>query len=240
MTGDDTLPSVAVNVSHSFSRADGCAGSAIKGIKVIPIRSQPSSSSAATSTSKTPSSSSSVIDAEHANSKKGEQRGTAMGDMRIVSVGYDQRLSLWRPLDNSSTSTTTSTSVTLKVKQQSPCVDDDDDDDGNIGDDDTDSGSDSDVPQKSTLCPDAAEIMQKRDGLLEWVGGIAVHIGDVCALDVLVVSEVRPPHTGTPFEDIINDLQPASITSQVAHEVTPNTIDIVVVGEGFQLLTGAI
>ena len=63
---------LAVNISSSHLRADGCSGSAIKGVKVITLASE-----------RFP-----------VGSHKG---GIGAGDLLISSVGYDQRLSVWRP-----------------------------------------------------------------------------------------------------------------------------------------------
>ena len=76
-----------LKVSSTYSRADGCSGSAIKGVKsfIIPSPSTTSSSS--------PSSRSDETQVEVGGGKDNEMRTVGL-DIMIASVGYDQRLSV--------------------------------------------------------------------------------------------------------------------------------------------------
>ena len=129
----------------------------------------------------------------------------------------------------------------LGVVQQPQCVKDaaadgcreDDDDDHGHDHSDGDSESETCAPLRKSFCTSSADIMRNRDLMLKWVCGKAVHIGDVCALDVRAVTDISPTVEGMPCTEMIDEM----IQSSTRSEDPPlNLVDVVVVGEGFQLL----
>lgn len=217
-----------LKVSSTYSRADGCSGSAIKGVKsfIIPSPSTTSSSS--------PSSRSDETQVEVGGGEDNEMRTVGL-DIMIASVGYDQRLSVWKAtpdLINSAQNTHNQIVLSeedsvmrpLDNSNQSNQIDLDKLDMN--GDNLDDEGEEED--EGMTNFPSVAEIMQKRDGLMEWVSGAAIHIGDVCALDAVLTSKnlsvPRPQGDNKAAQSLIDD------------KISLSNIDIIVVGEGFQLL----
>ena len=217
-----------LNVSSTYSRADGCSGSAIKGVKSFIILSP------STTSSSSPSSRSNETHVEVGGGEDNEMR-TVGSDIMIASVGYDQRLSVWKAtpdLINSAQNTHNQIVLSevdsdmrpLDNSNQSNQIDLDKlDMDGDNLDDEVE-----EEDEGMINFPSVAEIMQKRDGLMEWVSGAAIHIGDVCALDAVLTSKnlsvPRPQGDNKAAQSLIDD------------KISLSNIDIIVVGEGFQLL----
>ena len=217
-----------LKVSSTYSRADGCSGSAIKGVKsfIIPSPSTTSSSS--------PSSRSDETQVEVGGGKDNEMRTAGM-DIMIASVGYDQRLSVWKATPDLINSAQNTHNQIVLSKEDSVMRPLDDSNQSNQidldkldmnGDNLDDEGEEED--EGMTNFPSVAEIMQKRDGLMEWVSGAAIHIGDVCALDAVLTSKnlsvPRPRADNKAAQNLTDD------------NISLSNIDIIVVGEGFQLL----
>jgi hypothetical protein len=205
----------AVSSTHGFRRADGCSGSAIKGVKVLSTRPQ-------------------CQDAE-------VQEGRAVGVLQpevgesfsILSAGYDQRLSIWRPHPS-----------ILNVSQphysQSLCHSFQ----GNIK---TANASPTPIDQHTDgPFMDSKIVMQERDSLLEWRAGMAIHVGDVCALDALTM-RTRDPYQRRCVADSVPALLDSNSTlhrddrqtkrgAQAPESETSETA-IIVVGEGYQVFT---
>lgn len=146
----------------------------------------------------------------------------------ITSVGYDQRLSLWHPRPFPSTLAPTVAHVPL-----------------NIASDDKEvfileKNTEEDL--ESALFSNVVDIMRTRDEVLEWVTGLAIHIGDVCALDTCLVS------SSSSYQCTVNDCKVDDSSCDVMavpHDTTRKAnldteITMIVVGEGFQLLTATI
>lgn len=209
-----------VRSTHGFRRADGCSGSAIKGVKVLSTRSQGHN--------------------EEVEVEEGRAadilRHEAGESFSILSAGYDQRLSIWRPLpstlnvpqSNSSQSLCHSLQDNIKTPWASP----------------TPIDQHADGPSMDSMV-----IMQLRDSILEWRTGMAIHVGDVCALDAVTI------HTQDPYQNsCIADYSPVTSQSKSAlltddfhikhaAQATKGEISeiaIVVVGEGYQVFSAVL
>jgi hypothetical protein len=208
----------AVSSTHGFRRADGCSGSAIKGVKVLSTRPQ--------------------------YQVTGVEEGRAVGALQrvdgesfsILSAGYDQRLSIWRPHPSA-----------LNVPQphysQSLCH--------SLPDNRKTANANLTPIDQHTVgpCMDSVIIMQQRDSLLEWRAGMAVHVGDVCALDALTI------HTQDPYQHscTADSVPLRSESMSPLHKDDPQTerdalapgsetsdTAIIVVGEGYQVFTAVL
>jgi len=185
-------PLLQLRVATAFARADCCASSAIKGIKAV-----------ATS---------------HGSNDDGTGDGDAIGDgadgggVMLVSVGYDQRLSVWRarrallhaplaseglvawplgpplPPEEDPHVLGGRNGATAGGRQDADGDEADEEDEDDDEEDEEVGGSGAARwPPESVHAVAAA-----RDALLAWVGGKCVHVGDVGALDVV---EARPSPT---------------------------------------------
>lgn len=211
-----------MSATHGFGRGDGCSGSAIKGVKVLTARSQCRGA-----------------ETEEDRAVSTLQRDTGAGeDFLILSVGYDQRLSIWRPLPDILNVSQPHCSKSLCGSSQ---------------------GSSEAACERPTPTDqrtdghsmDSVSIMQHRDSLLEWRAGMTIHVGDVCALDALMI------HTQDPNQDPCaadshsppvrsEDNSPLhthdSHTKSAAQAPQGNVseIAIIVVGEGYQVFTAVL
>lgn len=211
--------SAAVRATYGFRRADGCSGSAIKGVKVL----------------STPP--------RHLHGEEGRAGDTSQngagGGFAILSAGYDQRLSIWRPLPQTLHIPQTHVSQSLQESRETTRVSP------------TQSGQDVDRPSVKS-----ADIAQQRDSLLEWRAGMAVHVGDVCALDAITICTQGPYQDSCTADTTCDPLRSADSrsdgncashstdaqTKSIAHatEVNRSEIAIVVVGEGYQVFSAAL
>jgi hypothetical protein len=91
---------------------------------------------------------------------------------------------------------------------------------------------------EDALFSNVADITRTRDELLEWVAGLAIHIGDVCALDTCLVSTPLTAHDSKVNEDSGSDIT-VPIDARL-NESLDSEITMIVVGEGFQLLTATV
>lgn len=209
-----------VSTTHGFRRGDGCSGSAIKGVKVLTARSQCRGATA-----------------EEDRAVTTLQRDAGVGEgFLILSAGYDQRLSIWRPL-----------SSILNISQphysKSLC---------RSSQDSSEAACERPTPTDQRTnghSMDSVIIMQHRDSLLEWRAGMPIHVGDVCALDALMI------HTQEPGQDSCNagtsplrsegmsslraDDSQTKSTAQ-APQGKVSEIAIIVVGEGYQVFTAVL
>lgn len=216
-----------VEVEYAYKRADGCSGSAVKGIQTLLIRPTLAPSPPAFPY-RGPSHD---IDCDgstsHSRSKYQEkQNGEDLSRVIITSVGYDQRLSMWCPRPFCSTLVPSIAHVPLDIasdKNEVFLVEDD------TGDD-----------VEDALFSNVSDITRTRDELLEWVAGLAIHIGDVCALDSCLVST---PLTACDIKANENSAAGGDITVSIGaclNEFLDSEITMIVVGEGFQLLTATV
>jgi hypothetical protein len=95
------------------------------------------------------------------------------------------------------------------------------------------------------------DLLKNRDDILEWVGGIPVHVGDVCALDAIVTSSGHN-HDNTHGQGQIRSDNGDSFYDTVTSGDTGNAddgknvvmsrieVDIVVAGEGFQIFNAVL
>lgn len=214
-----------VEVEYAYKRADGCSGSAVKGIQALLIRPTPAPTSPAflsRGTSQSPD-----CDGSTSHSRSGcqeRQNGEDLSRIIITSVGYDQRLSMWCPRPLCSTLVPTIVHVSLDIasdKNEVFLVEDD------TGDD-----------VEDVLFSNVADITRTRDELLEWVAGLAIHIGDVCALDTCLVTTPLTAYDSKANEDSGGDM--TDPTGACLNEFQDSEITMIVVGEGFQLLTATV
>ena len=214
-----------IEVEYAYKRADGCSGSAIKGIQALLIPAPRKASSSAYLPSNPCFSAECDESAIHGGS--GWHHKWNRQDLHriiIASVGYDQRLSLWSPLPFCSTLAATVAYVPLDVasdKNEVFLVENDDDEDTEVA-----------------LFSNVADITHSRDELLEWVAGSAIHIGDVCAFDACPVSTTLSSHCSA-YDSKAGDGMTAPLDAN-RKEFLDSEIAMIVVGEGFQLLTATI
>lgn len=214
-----------VEVEYAYKRADGCSGSAVKGIQTLLIR--PTSAPSTPALPFCGSSHSPDCDGSTSHSSSGyqeKQNGEDLSRIIITSVGYDQRLSMWCPRPFRSTLVSTIAHVSLDIASDKNEV--------FLAEDDT--GDD----VEDALFSNVADITRTRDELLEWVAGLAIHIGDVCALDTCLVTTVLTAH-----DSKANVYSGGDITDPVGaylDEFIDSEITMIVVGEGFQLLTATV
>jgi hypothetical protein len=214
-----------VEVEYSYKRADGCSGSAVKGIQALLIRPTSAPSSPALPSCGTRHGLD--CDGDTSHSRSGCQEKQTEEDLSriiITSVGYDQRLSMWCPRPFCSTIVPTIAHVSLDIssdRNEVFLIEDD------TGDD-----------VEDALFSNVADITRTRDELLEWVAGLAIHIGDVCALDTCLVSTPLTAHDSKVNEDSGSDIT-VPIDARL-NESLDSEITMIVVGEGFQLLTATV
>ena len=211
-----------VEVEYAYKRADGCSGSAVKGIHAILVPHPSTASSPVfppTGPSRSPD-----CDSIVSHSGSGHHQKLYEEDLYrviIASVGYDQRLSLWSPRTSCPTLVPKVIHVSLDITpyQNQVCLDADVTEEG----------------RENALFPDVADIARTRDELLEWLAGLAIHIGDVCALDTCLVSTSSDYKVDVDCSDDkkfpISAYRDAPLDSEIA---------MIVVGEGFQLLTATV
>ena len=162
-------------------------------------------------------------------------------NITIASVGYDQRLAIWRP-----TSTLLSadqilrTQVTINHFNFSQEIEDwknnSDENDVNVF------GEHHEEVSFSSL----AGIVITRDALLLWITGATIHVGDVCALDAMLTcsnnfrmkssSRVNIPDSICQ-EKCKSDMSAGKVGHVDTRDGNKSDVDIIVVGEGFQLLS---
>jgi hypothetical protein len=214
-----------VEVEHTYKRADGCSGSAVKGIQALLIRPTLAPSSPALRSCGTRHGLDCDGDTSHGRSGCQEKQNEEdLSRIIITSVGYDQRLSMWCPRTFCSTLVPTIAQVSLDIasdKNEVFLVEDD------AGDD-----------VEDALFSNVADITRTRDELLEWVSGLAIHIGDVCALDTCLVTTSLTAYDAKVNENSGGDITvpiDASLNESLDYEIT-----MIVVGEGFQLLTATV
>jgi hypothetical protein len=302
-------------MSTAFQRADGCSGSAIKGVKLLINNTSNSTSlipippyTTESSVNEVKINVNDVIDIVSNSVNK-------ISNLTILSVGYDQRLSFWKPkvstllalskeykivtiqLDYSSNKSeekidqnmnNSFSKINLEDCDDSAgfnlagqnfdhksdgihdsCLDNIDnikaivdtrnhkfvgryddsfDDDDSLLDDDDD---DSSVGFNEVSVP-IDDLLRSRDDLLQWVGGIPTHVGDVCALDAIVTSSSHncdnihgqgrsrsDNYEGNDYNiGITGDKDSAGgDKNEVMSRIE---IDVVVAGEGFQIFNAVI
>lgn len=208
-------------ITSCHKRADGCSGSAIKGVKVLVL-----------TTSKFCDKPQQEKNVDVIHEKCGNKK-----DLVIASVGYDQRLAVWRPTRNLlSTDQAKCTQVIIAdnsseaFEQRKNCCDEE-------VDDDTSENGD----EKSGNISYTADLDLARDALLLWVSGATIHVGDVCALDaVLIFRDTAPsePYQTKTLDIAMHEICQQDDTVEEAQQIghLPE-VDIIIVGEGFQLLT---
>lgn len=214
-----------VEVEYAYKRADGCSGSAVKGIQTLLIRPTSAPSSPALPSSGT----NRGLDCDGGTSHswsgcQEKENGEDLSRIIITSVGYDQRLSMWCPRPFRSTLVTTIAHVSLDIASDKNEV--------FLAEEDT--GDD----VEDALFSNVADITRKRDELLKWVAGLAIHIGDVCALDTCLVSTPL-----TAYDSEANEYSGGDITDPIGaycNGFQDSEITMIVVGEGFQLLTATV
>lgn len=308
-------------MSTAFQRADGCSGSAIKGVKLL-INDTSNSTSLIPIPPYTTESSGNgvtinvndVIDVESKFVNK-------ISDLTILSVGYDQRLSFWKPkvptllalskefkivtiqLDYSGNKSDEKIDQNMSnsfsklnledchdiigfnlagqnIDHKSDCIHDSnldeidnkkgiidtrndkivgrydgsfDADDSHLDDNDSlldDDDDDSSIGFNEVSVP-IDDLLRSRDDLLQWVGGIPTHVGDVCALDAIVTSSShncdnnhgqgrnrRDNNEGNDYNiGITRDRDSAGDKIEIVNRIE---IEVVVAGEGFQTFTAFI
>ena len=219
-----------IEVEYTYKRADGCSGSAVKGIQALLI--PPPSTASFSYPSPSPALLTHDCDSGATYERAGYlHKPNEMNLHRIIitSVGYDQRLTLWHPRPFPPTLVPTVAHVSLNIAS--------DDKEVFIHEDNTEED-----PEKA-LFLNVEDITRTRDELLEWVTGLAIHIGDVCALDTCLVSS-SSGYQSTANDCEVNDgscnvmAVPYGTTRKANLDDTE--ITMIVVGEGFQLLTATI
>lgn len=160
-------------------------------------------------------------------------------DIAIASVGYDQRLAIWRP-----TSTLLSpdqnlcTQVTVNNFNFSQVLE--------HGKNSSDEKYDNDEDREEVTFSKFEEIVLARDALLMWIAGATIHVGDVCALDAILTCSDNSAMKSYNSENIPNSISREKCVSDIsadkvdhvgARDGNISDVDIIVVGEGFQLLS---
>ena len=219
-----------IEVEYTYKRADGCSGSAVKGIQALLI--PPPSTVSTPSPSLSPALLIHDCDGSATHERPGyfhiPNEENRPHRIIITSVGYDQRLSLWHPRPFPPTLAPTVAHVLLNIAS----------DDREVFIHEENTEEDLEI----ALFTNVVDIMRTRDELLEWVTGLAVHIGDVCALDSCLVS------SSSSYQCTASDYKADNGSCNVMavpHGTTRNAnldseITMIVVGEGFQLLTATI
>ena len=215
-----------IKVEYTCKRADGCSGSAVKGIQALLIPPQ----STASFPSPSPSLPTHDCDSSATHNRSGclHIPNENLHRIIITSVGYDQRLTMWQPRPFPPTLVPTVAHVLLNIAS--------DDKEVFIHEDNTEEDL------EKVLFSNVADITRTRDELLEWVTGLAFHIGDVCSLDTCLVSN------SSSYQCTANDCKVddgscnvMAVPHGAIREVILDTeITMIVVGEGFQLLTATI
>lgn len=118
-------------------------------------------------------------------------------EVLIITVGYDQRLSVWKPLRSLvSIDNNTSTYLIVEVSNKNydaisnedkrskhiVTIDESDDENGNNINSNDDSSEDEDDGMPPSMYDGSLEsvdtLMKKRNEILQWISGKAVHIGN--------------------------------------------------------------
>jgi hypothetical protein len=222
-----------------------------------------------------------------------------MSNLLILSVGYDQRLSFWKPKVSTSLRKENRTVtiqhdcaskkpdevidknnikniVSKKILDNVTCVEQNCDNESDVihntyldtvndknlafnnnfgGGNDDDSlldGHDESILDDDNesfngfneVSVPMDDLLKNRDDILEWVGGIPVHVGDVCALDAIVASSGHNYGQGQIRSVNGGSIETSGDTGNADYgkNVLMSRIDvnIVVAGEGFQIFNAVI